>query len=52
MVLIIDKNLFFIDNLQFMNSSLMALAKNLPGDGFNCLSQEIGEDLSFIHINT
>ena len=44
MALIIDKNLFFIDKMQFMNSSLKKLVKNLPGDWFKYLSQEFAED--------
>ena len=40
MALTITKNLLFIDSMQFMNSSLDRLFKNLTGNGFNYLSQE------------
>ena len=38
MSFIINKNLFFIDSKQFMNSSLDALVKNLSDKDFNYLS--------------
>ena len=40
MALTSTKNLLFIDSMQFMNSSLDRLFKNLTGNGFNYLSQE------------
>ena len=36
----INNNVVFIDSMQFMNSSLDALVKNLSDNGFNYLSQE------------
>ena len=38
MAFTINKNLIFIDNMQFMNSSLDALVKNLSDDDFKYLS--------------
>ena len=43
MAFTINKNLIFIDSMQFMNSSLDALVKNLTN--FNYLSQEFSGDL-------
>ena len=40
MTFTINKNLVFIDNMQFMNSSLDALVKNLSDNHFRHLSQE------------
>ena len=40
MAFTINKNVFFIGNMQFMNSSLDALVKNLPDNDFKHLSQE------------
>ena len=37
--------MFFIDSMQFMNSSLDALVKNLPDNDFKYLSQEFSGDL-------
>ena len=37
----IDSKLSFIDNLQFLISSLESLAKYLNKDDFKCLSQEV-----------
>ena len=36
----INNNVVFIDSMQFMNSSLDALVKNLSDNGFNYLSHE------------
>ena len=54
----INKNLVFIDSMQFMNSSLDALAKSFSDKDFEHLSQEfIGEFLKlvkqkkYIHMN-
>ena len=40
MAFTINKNLVFIDSMQFMNSSLDALVKNLSEMDFKYLSQE------------
>ena len=40
-----NKNLVFIDSMQFMNSSLDALFKNLSEIDFKYLSQEFSGDL-------
>ena len=40
MVFVINKNLVFIDNIQFMNSGLDALIKSLTDNDFEFLSQE------------
>ena len=40
MVFILHKNLIFIDSMQFMNSCLEKLVKNLPDDDFKYLTQE------------
>ena len=39
---VINKNLAFIDSMQFMNSSLAKLVKNLEDDYFEYLTLEIG----------
>ena len=41
----INKNLIFIDSMQFMNSSLDALVKNLSDDDFKHLLQEFSGEL-------
>ena len=41
----INKNLIFIDTMQFMNSSLDVLVKNLSDNDFKHLSQEFSGDL-------
>ena len=41
---IIDKNLVFIDNMQFVNSGLDALVKHLTDNDFKNLSQEFNDD--------
>ena len=45
MVFTVNKSLFFIDNTQFMNSSLDALLKNLSDNDFKYSSQEFSGDL-------
>ena len=41
----INNNLFFIDSMQFMNSSLYVLVKNLSDNDFKYLSEEFRVDL-------
>ena len=41
----INRNLVFIDSLQFMNSSLDEFVKNLSDNDFKYLSQEFGGEL-------
>ena len=38
----LNKNLVFIDSMQFMNSSLDKLVKNLSDDDFKYLTEEFG----------
>ena len=45
MAFTINKNLVFIDSVQFMNSSLDALVKNFSDNDFRYLSQEFSGDL-------
>ena len=45
MAFTIIKNLFFIDNMQFINSSLDVLVKNLTYNDFKHLSQEFNGNL-------
>ena len=45
MAFTINNNLVFIDSVQFMNSSLDALVKNLSDNDFKYLSQEFSGDL-------
>ena len=40
MAFTINKKLLFIDSMQFINSSLVALVKNLADNDFKYLSQE------------
>ena len=40
MAFILIKNLVLIDSMQFMNSSLKKLVKNLPNNDFKCLTRE------------
>ena len=40
----INKNLVFIDSMQFMNSSVAELVKNLTDNDFKYLSQEFSGD--------
>ena len=42
MTFFLKKNLVFIDSMQFMNSNLEKLVKNLSGNDFKCLIQEFG----------
>ena len=42
MVFILNKNLVFIDSMQFMSSSLEKLVKNLSEDDFKYLTQDFG----------
>ena len=42
MAFMINKNLVFINSMQFMNSSLEKLVKNLADDDFKYLTQEFG----------
>ena len=45
MAFTINKSWVFIDSIQFMNSSLDALVKNLSDNDFKYLSQEFSGDL-------
>ena len=42
MAFFLNKNLVFIDSMQFMNSSLEKLVKNLSDDDFKYLTEEFG----------
>ena len=42
MAFILNKNLDFIESMQFMNSSLEKLIKNLSDNGFKYLTKEFG----------
>ena len=42
MAFILNKKLFFIDSMQFMNSVLEKLVKNLADNDFKYLTQEFG----------
>ena len=44
MTLFLNKNLVFIHGMQFMNSSLERLVKNLTDDDFKFLTQEFGSE--------
>ena len=44
MAFFINKNLVFIDSMQFMNSSLDKLVKNLSDEGFKYLVEEFGSE--------
>ena len=46
MAFTINKNLVFIESMQFMNSCLDELVKNLSDNNFKLLSQELSGDLS------
>ena len=49
MAFTINKSLVFIDSMQFMNSGLNALLKNLTDNHFKYLSQELnGEQLNLV----
>ena len=44
----LNKNLVFIDSMQFMNSSVYKLVKNLSDHNFKYLIEQIGcENLSY-----
>ena len=45
MSFILNKNLVFIDSMQFMNSSLEKLVKNLSDDDFKYSTQEFGSKI-------
>ena len=42
MVFFLNKNLVFIDSMQFMNSSLEKLVKNFSDNDFKYLTEEFG----------
>ena len=42
MIFFINKNLVFIDNMQFMNSSFDELIKKISDDDFKYLTEEFG----------
>ena len=42
MAFTVNKNLAFIDSMQFMNSSLDSLVRNLMSEDFTYLSEEFG----------
>ena len=42
MAFILNKNLVFIDSMQFVSSSLEKLVKNLTGNGFKYLIEKFG----------
>ena len=42
MTFILNKNLVFIESMQFMNPSLEKLVKNLSDDDFKYLTEELG----------
>ena len=44
MAFTINKNLVFIDSMQFMNSSLDSLVKNLSDNDFKYLSEEFSDE--------
>ena len=49
MAFTVNKNLVFIDSMQFMNSSLHKLVKNLNDKDFQYSSEELsGEKLKFV----
>ena len=53
MTFFLSKNLVFVDSMQFMNSSLDKLVKNLSDEGFKCLAEEFGsENFTFRVIKT
>ena len=45
MALTINENLVFIDSMQFMNSSLDVLVKNISDNNFKYISQEFSGNL-------
>ena len=44
MTFVLNKNLVSIDRMQFMNSSLYKLVKNLSSEGFKYLVEEFGSE--------
>ena len=42
----LNKNLGFIDSMQFMNSTLDKIVKNLSDEGFKYLVEELGSENS------
>ena len=44
MVFTINRNLVFIDSMQFMKSALDSLIKNLIDEDFKCLSEEFSSE--------
>ena len=44
MAFFLNKNLVFIDSMQFINSSLDKLVKNLSDDDFKYLAEEFGSE--------
>ena len=46
MAYFLNKNLVFIDSMQFISSSLDKLVKNLPDEDFNFLVEEFGSENS------
>ena len=49
MVFILNKNLVFIGSMQFMNSSLEKLVKNLSDNDFKYLTEEfVSKDLELL----
>ena len=44
MAFTINENLIFIDSMQFMNSSLDSLVKNLSNNDFKYLSEEFSDE--------
>ena len=44
MAFFLSKNLVFLDNMQFMNSILDKLVKNLSDEGFKYLVKEFGSE--------
>ena len=44
MAFTINKNLVFIDSMQFINSSLDSLVKNLSDNDFKYLSEEFSDE--------
>ena len=45
MAFTLNNNLVFVESVQFMNSSLDSLVKNLSDNGFKYLCQEFSNDL-------
>ena len=45
MAFFLNKNLVFIDSMQFMNSSLDKLVKNLSGNDYKYLTEELGSKI-------